>query len=103
MVEPQYSLNRREFSKASAFAAVAASSAATSSLIGASKLEEGKSEEDKTTGYIDAHVHVWTPELQQYPLHESSKRKICSRRVSLRSSFSHIAIQVRWSGLFSSK
>lgn len=75
MVEPQYSLNRREFSKASAFAAVAASSAVTSSLIGASKLEEGKSEEDKMTGYIDAHVHVWTPELQQYPLHESFKKE----------------------------
>ena len=69
MVEPQYSLNRREFSKTSAFAAVAASSVATSSLIGADK-----SEESESAGYIDAHVHVWTPEIHQYPLHESFKK-----------------------------
>ncbi len=52
-------LNRREFAQASAFAAVAASSLSAS----------------EKTGYIDAHVHVWTPDTESYPLHSSFKKE----------------------------
>ncbi len=48
-------LNRREFTKASALAAVAASSLPAAAA----------------KGYVDAHVHVWTPDTDRYPLHPS--------------------------------
>ena len=52
-------LNRRDFAKTSALAAVAASSLSAA--------------EDH--GYIDAHVHVWTPDTVSYPLHQAFKKE----------------------------
>ena len=52
-------LNRRDFARASAIAAVAASSLPAA----------------EPRGYIDAHVHVWTPDTQNYPLHSSFSKE----------------------------
>jgi len=58
-VELACQLNRRDFAKASALAAVAASSASAT----------------EKKDYIDAHVHVWTPDTESYSLHSSFKRE----------------------------
>ena len=52
-------LNRRDFARASAVAAVAASSLPAA----------------ENKGYIDAHVHVWTPDTKRYPLDSSFKKE----------------------------
>ncbi len=52
-------LNRRDFARASAVAAVAASSLPAA----------------ENKGYIDAHVHVWTPNTKRYPLDASFKKE----------------------------
>lgn len=55
-------MSRREFVRGTGLAAVAVAAGCQSGKVGGAP------------GYIDAHVHVWTPDLQRYPIHSSFTR-----------------------------
>ncbi|MGC1275136.1 MAG: amidohydrolase family protein [Planctomycetaceae bacterium] len=60
--------SRRAFLRSAALAAIAPT--ALSRLSAAETADD-----DETNGFIDAHVHVWTPDVEQYPLAKGAKRE----------------------------
>ena len=56
-----------------AFTAISLAAAAQWTAQGQEQSREQSKEQSKSPGWIDAHVHVWTPDTQKYPLDSAYK------------------------------
>ncbi len=63
-------MSRRQYLYSTGLLAAGGATAAILGTSGAPSLADDVAK----NGYIDAHVHVWTPDLEQYPIHESYQR-----------------------------
>jgi len=69
---PAGQMNRRQYLRTSTVAAIGM---VGGSLVSPWVAGQAVAANETAEPYVDAHVHVWTPDLDQYPIHESFRRE----------------------------